>query len=414
MSESNGSRRRFLLSAGGAAAFMWIPRHVKGYTAKEMRVWAAGETTAATVSKWDLDTPALCLDLDKMEKNFAKAHTTLAENGIKPRPHAKTHKCPAIAKLQIADGAVGISTAKVSESEAMIDNGVDKVLQTTANVTPHKIRRAMELRKRCPGFIQSVDTAENARELSDAAGEAGIVADVVVDVDPGMQRTGIAAGDPAVELARLVDSLPGLRLRGMEAYDGASQHVKGFKERRAKTMERMAAPTETYAMLEKAGLNTEIFSGGGTGTYNIDHEHRSLTDVQCGSYLFMDAQYLAISSKNDDMVYSDFLPSLTVLTTVLNTNFEGRATADAGAKSMTINEPDPIVYGETGISYRARSDEFGSIRYDNPSRTYKTGDKLELIVPHCDPVVNLYDQINGIRNGVVETVWPIHARGKSQ
>ncbi len=135
MSESNRSRRRFLLSAGGAAAYLWIPRQVKGYTAKEMRVWAAGETTAASVSKWDLDTPALCLDLDKMEKNFAKAHTTLAENGIQPRPHAKTHKCPAIAKLQIADGAVGISTATVSESEAMIDNGVDKVLQTTANVT---------------------------------------------------------------------------------------------------------------------------------------------------------------------------------------------------------------------------------------------------------------------------------------
>ena len=174
MSESHRSRRRFLLSTGGAAAYMWIPRHVKGYSAKEMKAWAAGETAAISVSKWDLDTPALCLDLDKMEKNFEKAHKTVVENGIQARPHAKTHKCAAIAKLQIADGAVGISTAKVGESEAMIENGVDQVLQTTVNVTPHKIRRAMELRKRCPGFIQSVDTAENARELSDAAREAGL------------------------------------------------------------------------------------------------------------------------------------------------------------------------------------------------------------------------------------------------
>lgn len=179
-------------------------------------------------------------------------------------------------------------------------------------------------------------------------------------------------------------------------------------------MKRLEGAAETHAKMVKAGLNTEIFSGGGTGSYNIDHENPGFTDVQCGSYLFMDAQYLAIGDAEGNEVYTDFVPSLTVLTTVLNASFEGRATADAGAKAMSINEPDPIVVGERGISYRARSDEFGSIRYDNPSKTYKVGDKLELIVPHCDPVVNLYDQIIGIRDDKVEAIWPISARGRSQ
>jgi D-serine deaminase-like pyridoxal phosphate-dependent protein len=403
-----------MLSTGAASAFAWAPRSVKGYTAGEMTRFAEGETMKVGVSKWDVATPALCLDLDKMEKNFAKLRSTVAKNGIAARPHAKTHKCSAIAKRQIANGAVGICTAKLSEAEAMVDGGVEQVLLTTVNVTPSKIRRAMELRERCDGFIQSVDTLENAQDLSDAAREAGVVADVVIDVDPGMHRTGISAGEPALELARKVDGLPGLRLRGMEAYDGASQHVDGFEARRAATTGRMEGPVETYVMLKKAGLPSEIFSGGGTGTYNIDHAHEGFTDVQAGSYLFMDAQYLAIGDSKGNEVYTDFEPSLTVVTTVLNANFEGRATADAGAKALSINEPDPIVVGERGIFYRARSDEFGSIRYEDPSRTYKAGDKLEVIVPHCDPVVNLYDQIYGVRGDVVEVVWPIDARGHSQ
>lgn len=409
------SRRRFIQSTGAASALAWAQGSVMGYTANEVSGLAEGESSmSVAVSKWELDTPALCLDLDKMERNFAKLRTSLAETGIAARPHAKTHKCSEIAKRQLANGAVGVCSAKLSEAEALIDGGVDRVLLTTVNVSPAKIRRAMALRKRCEGFIQSVDNLVNAQDLSDAAREAAIVADVVIDVDPGMQRTGIAAGEPALELARKVDSLPGLRLRGITAYDGASQHVKGFKERRERTIERMAGPVETYAMLKKAGLDTGIFSGGGTGTYNIDHAHEGFTDVQAGSYLFMDAQYLAIGDSRGNEVYGDFEPSLTVVTTVLNANFEGKATADAGAKAMSINEPDPIVVGEHGITYRARSDEFGSIRYEDPSRVYEAGDKLELIVPHCDPVVNLYDQIYAVRGDVVEAVWAIDARGKSQ
>ena len=365
------------------------------------------------VSKWELDTPALCVDLDALEANLATCQQTVSRNGIASRPHAKTHKCPAIARLQLKSGAVGICTAKVSEAEAMFENGIEQILLTTANVTQFKLTRAMNLRNSCSGFIQATDTSDNARDLSAAAQAAGISADVVVDVDPGTHRTGITPGQPALELAQLVDQLPGLRLRGMLCYDGGSQHMHGFEARRAQTLERLAAAGETFTLLQRSGLSTEIFSGGGTGTYNIDHETPGLTDVQVGSYVFMDAQYLAIGGASNPNVYSDFQPSLTILTTVLNDQYDGQVTTDAGAKACTINQPWPIVRGETGMRYRSGSDEFGLLTYDDPSRTYRVGDKLELIVSHCDPVVNLYDQMHAIRKDRVEAVWGITARGMS-
>ena len=408
------SRRHFLHAAGAGAASVWIPKPVKGYSAAEMRQQALGGRVEAGISKWDLDTPCLCVDLDRLEGNLDRMQTTVTRNGIASRPHAKTHKCPAIARLQIATGSVGICTAKLSEAEVMFEHGVEQILLTTVNVSPRKIRRAMYLRKWCDGFVQAVDTAANARDLSDAAAEAGVVAGVTVDVDPGGHRTGITPGGPALELAQLVDTLPGLRLRGMLCYDGGSQHVTGFAERRRRTLANLEAAADTADRMKRSGLDTGIFSGGGTGTYNIDHETPGMTDVQVGSYVFMDAQYLGIGGEEDDEVYSDFAPALTVLTTVLNAQYEGRATTDAGAKANTINRPWPIVAGETGMSYTSGSDEFGTLRYEeNASRTYRVGDKLELIVSHCDPVVNLYDQLYGVRGDRVEAVWPIAGRGMS-
>ena len=408
------SRRHFLHAAGAGAASVWIPKPVKGYSAAEMRQQSVDDRLEVGISKWDLDSPCLCVDLDKLEGNLDQMQTTLTRNGIASRPHAKTHKCPAIARLQIATGSVGICTAKISEAEIMFEHGVEQILMTTVNVTPRKIRRAMFLRKWCDGFIQAVDTAANARDLSAAAQEAGVVADIVVDVDPGGHRTGITPGVPALELAQLVDTLPGLNLRGMLCYDGGAQHVTGFSDRRQRALSSLEAAADTAVKMKRAGLDTGIFSGGGTGTYNIDHETPGLTDVQVGSYVFMDAQYLAIGGADDKDVYTDFSLALTVLTTVLNAQYEGRATTDAGAKANTINRPWPIVAGETGMSYTSGSDEFGTIRYEsNASRTYAVGDKLELIVSHCDPVVNLYNQLYGTRGDMVEVVWPIAGRGMS-
>src|SRR5262245_22726216 len=165
-------------------------------------------------SKWSLDTPALCVDLDVLDRNIARMQAALARNGVASRPHAKTHKCAAIAKLQLAAGSIGICAAKVSEAEALFDHGVAPLMMTTSSVTPVKIRRAMGLKKRNPLFIQAVDSAAGARDLNDAAGNAGIVADVVVDVAIGM-RTGVPAGDAAVALAQDVERLPNLKLRGL-------------------------------------------------------------------------------------------------------------------------------------------------------------------------------------------------------
>ena len=412
MTKLSMSRRRFLQSTGAAA--IWLPTTVKGYTASEIQALYVDGEMQEDVSKWELDTPCLCVDLDLLETNIATMESTVNRNGIASRPHAKTHKTPVIAQMQLDSGSIGICTAKISEAEAMYQNGIDEILMTTTNVTPTKIRRAMNLRQENSSFVQATDSSQNARLLSEAASAMGITADVVVDVDPGGHRTGITPGTPALELAQLIDSLPSLNLRGLLCYDGGSQHVKGFEERKNQTLERLAGATDTFDLFNQSGLSTEIFSGGGTGTYNIDHETRGLTDVQVGSYVFMDAQYIDIGGETDKDVYSDFAASLTILTTVLNDQYEGRVTTDAGAKACTINRPWARVKGETGMSYTSGSDEFGTLRYeDNASRSYRVGEKLELIVSHCDPVVNLYNQMYAIRNDRVEAVWQIAARGMS-
>ena len=221
------------------------------------------------VSKWELDTPALCVDLDKMEKNIETMQAALKKSGLPSRPHAKTHKCAAIAKRQLATGSIGICCAKLSEAEAMVAQGVDKILMTTANPSKNKIRRAMALRKAHPEFIQAVDEEQNARDLSAAAKEAGVVADVVIDVAVGT-RSGIPAAD-ALQLAQLIDKLPNLKLRGMLSYDGGVQHAKGFANRKQRALDTIEPNAKAFEAMKKAGLNVEIFSGGGTGTYNIMH-----------------------------------------------------------------------------------------------------------------------------------------------
>ena len=412
MKKIDFARRRFLRDGVAASAGAWAAP--LALTATAATPAPNAEYLEVGLPKSSLLTPALCVDLDKLEGNIDTMQNTVSRNGIGVRPHTKTHKCPAIAHLQMERGAVGICTAKLTEAEVMFEHGLRQILLTTVNVSAAKIRRAMQLRKQCDGFIQAVDTEGNARELNDAAREAGIIADVTVDVDPGGHRSGITPREPALTLAQLVDRLNNLRLRGILCYDGGSQHVSGFAARRTQAIERLAPAAETFSRMQQSGLNVEIFSGGGTGTYNIDHATPGFTDIQSGSYVFMDASYLGIGGQDNDEVYGDFKPSLTILTTVLNAQYEGRATTDAGAKSCTINRPWSIVVGETGMSYTSGSDEYGTIRYENPSRVYQAGDRLELIISHCDPVVNLYDKMYAIRNNRVEAVWRIAGRGKNQ
>jgi D-serine deaminase-like pyridoxal phosphate-dependent protein len=407
------SRRAFVsLGAATAAAHLWIPGATRGYAAAEI---AARIDNGVGTSKWDLDTPALCVDLDRLERNIATMQGAARRFGIATRPHAKTHKSADIAKLQLAAGAIGICAAKLGEAEALMAQGVDRICMTTANLSPAKIRRAMALRKTSRHFVQATDTEQNARDLSAAAREAGVTADVVIDVAVGT-RSGIPPDDSALALARLVDTLPNLQLRGLLSYDGGAQHIAGFATRKARTLANIEPNVAVREAMHKAGLDTGIFSGGGTGTYNVQHLVPGFTDMQVGSYVFMDMQYLAIGREDGGPVYDDFASSLTVLGTVLNNRFPGRLTTDAGAKALTLNLPRAGVVGEPGADYNAGSDEFGVITFPNggPAKSYKIGDRIEMIVPHCDPVVNLYDTMYGIRNGAVEKVIAVTARGRSQ
>lgn len=364
-------------------------------------------------SKWDLDSPALCVDLDKMEQNIKTVHTRLQGTGVGVRPHVKTHKCPAIAKMQIDAGAVGICTAKLSESEVMLESGIKSVLMTGVNISAPKVKKAVALRKKYSGYIQAIDNTQNAHDFQDAAKAAGIIADVVVDIDV-IKRSGVLAGAPALALAQLIDKMPNLKFRGILAYDGGVQHVMGFSKRKETALKNYEPIIKTYEMMKASGLNLEIFSGGGTGTYNIMPLVTGFTDVQVGSYLFMDHQYIEIGGATNEMMYDDFTPSLTVMTTIINTNYPGRIITDSGSKALTLNQPPALVIGEPDFKYIAGSDEYGTITFENSSKTYKVGDKLEVIIPHCDPVINLYDFMYGTRQDKVVSILPILARGKSQ
>ena len=295
----------------------------------------------------------------------------------------------------------------------MLNNGITNVLMTGVNIPPAKIRRAMELRKKFKGFIQATDNPQNVQDLQDAAKAAGIIADVVVDIDV-IKRSGVTPGEKALSLAQMVDKMPNLKFRGLLAYDGGVQHVQGFQKRKEKALQNFEPAVMTFEMAKKAGLNVEIFSGGGTGTYKIMTEVPGFTDVQVGSYVFMDCQYIEIGGANNETVFDDFAPSLTVMTTIINANHAGRLITDSGSKALTLNRPTAFVIGEQGFSYNAGSDEYGTVTFETSTRTYKVGDMLEVIVPHCDPVVNLYDFMYGIRGGKVESIMSILTRGKSQ
>ena len=398
------NRRKFLQTSAMAGAAVLCPSSLKAENSKD---------TDIGKSKWDLDSPALCLDLDKLEQNLKAVHIPLQGTGVGVRPHVKTHKCPALAKMQIKAGAVGICAAKLTESEVMLDNGIENVLMTGVNVTAPKIQKAMALRKKYKGFVQAVDNPQNVQDLQDAAKAAGVIADVVVDLDV-IKRSGVIPGAPALALAQMVDKMPNLRFCGILAYDGAVQHVKGFQHRKEQALKTFEPVSATFEMMKTSGLNMEIFSGGGTGTYDIMTEVPGFTDVQVGSYLFMDRQYMEIGGAKNDTIFDDFAPSLTVMTTIVNANHPNRLITDSGSKSLTLNKPNAWVIGEPDFVYAAGSDEYGTITFEESLKSYKVGDKLEVITPHCDPVVNLYDNMYGIRNDKVEAIFPILARGKSQ
>jgi D-serine deaminase-like pyridoxal phosphate-dependent protein len=382
------------------------------------RPWAEVEQMLASgdvrgkLAKDDLPTPALCVDLDALTANIGKMANYAQRNGRALRPHGKSHKCSEIARLTLAAGAAGACSAKLGEAEAFAAAGIESVLVTTPMVGRHRVERAVRLAGRMADLILVVDHAENADDLNAAAAAAGVQLTVALDLNV-TNRTGVAPGPDAVALAEQITRLPHLQLKGIQAYAGHASHVIGFAERTASSQAAMAPAIATRRALEAKGIPCPWLSGASTGTYNIDGEMDGVTELQPGSYLFMDLDYAGIGSPGGER-FDDFAHSLTVLSTVYSMPGREQAILDAGLKSFATDTPfAPQVRGIDGCRYTFAGDEHARLDVRQASSPVQLGDRLELVIPHCDPTVNLYDRIFATRGEQVEAVWRIDARGMS-
>lgn len=355
----------------------------------------------------NLDTPSLILDLDAFERNLQRLNDSLASRKVAVRPHAKSHKCPQIALRQIALGAVGVCCQKVSEAEAMVQGGVHDVLIANEVVGAAKLERLAALAKQAQVAV-CADDSGNVDALDAAARRFGVRLDVLVEVNVGANRCGIAPGEPAEALARRIAACGNLRFAGLQAYQGSAQHLRKVEERRAAIEAAVAKINETTALLGRAGLACAKVTGAGTGTYLFEAASGVYQEIQPGSYIFMDVDY----AKNDwtESGIPRFEHSLFVWTTVMSRPSAERAIVDAGLKASSVDSGMPRVAVNEGVEYVKASDEHGVLQV-NGARGYAVGDKLKLIPGHCDPTVNLYDYYVCVRGGRVEAIWPITARG---
>lgn len=359
----------------------------------------------------DLPTPALLLDLDRFDANLARMAGHLRERGKAFRPHGKTHKCPDVARRFLAAGAVGSCTARLSEAEVFAEHGLRGLLVTTVVVGAAKIARAVALARLAPDTMFVVETEQNVRELASEAGRAGVELNLAIDLYFG--RTGVSPGAPALDIARFISRQSHVRFAGIQAYDGAAAHTTPFEARRTRSLASLKQAVETRRMIEREGIDCPLVSGGSTGTYLIDAEIDGVTEIQPGSFAFMDAEYAGIGGP-DGGEYRDFTQALTVVATVISRR-PGVAIVDAGYKAFATDRPfTPVPVNLPGVTYGWAGDEHGRLDLANADCDLRVGDRVEFVPPHCDPTVNLYDSIHALRGDRVEGVWPIAARGKSQ
>jgi len=354
-----------------------------------------------------VDTPALIVDLDAFERNLARLNESIAGRGVRLRAHAKTHKCAEIARRQVAAGAVGVCCQKVSEAEAMVAGGIADVLVSNEVVGERKLARLAALARHARLGV-CVDDADNVRALSAAARRADAELDVYVEVDVGARRCGVAPGEPALALARTVVDAPALRFAGLQAYQGAAQHLRATAERREAIARAAEAVRATRSAIEAAGIACPSVTGAGSGSYLYEVESGAWDEIQCGSYIFMDADY----ARNEwQAPLPRFEHALFVLSTVMSRPGPGRAVLDAGLKASSVDSGLPLIWRREGLSCTRVSDEHGVIEVAPGARAPALGEKLLLVPGHCDPTVNLYDWYVCVRGGVVEALWPISARG---
>jgi D-serine deaminase-like pyridoxal phosphate-dependent protein len=404
------SRRAFVAAMVSAPAVLGAS--ATRTFAEVERMIARGDVRGK-LSRGDLPTPSLVVEADALEDNIAKMSSYVKRQGRAFRPHAKTHKCPEIALSLIRAGATGACAAKISEAEALAAGGVTGLLLTSAMIGPHRIERAVRLARTRPETIFSVDNPQNAEDLNAAARAARLRLNVAVDLLVG-RRTGIQPGQPALALAQHIATLPGLKLAGLQAYAGHASHTNGFEKRKSVSEEVMGQAVETRRLMEKSGIECRLLTGGSTGTYNIDSHIDGVTEIQPGSFVFMDTDYNRIGGQ-DGPVYSDFRNSLFVIATVISKPSDSVAIVDAGFKAMATDRSfAPQLRNLADVPYGWAGDEHGSLNLSKAAASVKLGDRVEIVVPHCDPTVNLYDHMFVLRGDQVEAVWKIAARGKTQ
>ncbi len=356
-----------------------------------------------------VDTPALLLDLDAFERNLARLERAVAGTPVRMRPHAKSHKCPVIALRQMARGAVGVCCQKVSEAEAMVYGGVPDVLVSNEIVGAPKISRLVALASQAQVAV-CADDGGNVAALNEAATWFGVRLSVLVEVNVGADRCGVEPGEPALALAKQIAASPGLRFAGLQAYHGAAQHIREFAKRKEAIDAAGERTRRTVDLLHRHGLSCEVVSGAGTGTYQFEARSSIWNELQAGSYIFMDADYMK-NLKSDGTQGSEFEQSLFVYATVMSRPTKDRAIVDGGLKALSVDSGMPWVVGMNDVEYIRASDEHGKLTLHDPSRALPVGSKVRLIPGHCDPTVNMYDWYVCYRRNRVEALWPIAARG---
>lgn len=360
----------------------------------------------------EIDTPALLLDAAALEDNIRRMADFAARAKVGLRPHAKAHKTPLIAHKQLAAGAIGICCQKVGEAEVMVAGGVPDVLITNEVVGVAKVARVVTLARHASVTV-AVDAVEPAELLAAAARSAGVTVGVVVEVDVGQSRCGVPPGGPAASLGEALARTYGLQLRGLQGYQGSIQHMVGYAARSEAGRQANARLMECRALFEERGLPLAIVTGGGTGTYDIEGRAPGMTDIQPGSYIFMDREYREIGGARGP-VFEDFACSLTVLATVMSAPTRDRVVVDAGVKALSTDAGPAALLQPAGWEYRPAGDEHGILTRVGDGPSLRLGDTVRLLPSHCDTTVNLYDHFHVVRDGRLEAIWTIPARGRTR
>lgn len=363
-------------------------------------------------SRRDLNTPVLVIDRDALERNIRRMADFARSKGVALRPHAKTHKSVEIARRQVEAGAVGVCCAKLGEAEALAAGGIGSILLTSPVVSGPAIARLIALNSRIDSLMVVIDHPSNVVTLAAAPGKKPL--QVLIDIDPGMRRTGVASAAAAVALLKRIRAANNLVYQGVQMYCGQQQHIQSHAERTAAIQDRTQYLRTVIAALADHDAQPGVVTGSGTGTHRIDAELGVFTEWQVGSYVFMDREYADCESGAGADPWFEY--SLFVDARVISANTPGMATLDVGFKTLATDAgPPAIVAGAPpGAKFHFMGDEHAAIVDPDQAHRWNIGDSVRLAVPHCDPTVNLYDAYHVISDETLREIWPVSARGRSR